>query len=170
MKTAEGPIQVTVQLATALSDLPGEHDFACWVNSALACAGIPLAAGSCVTIRLVDEQESQVLNSTFRNVPKPTNVLAFPAGPVNSAVIDDETELGDLVICAAVVMQEARAQAKPMVAHFAHLTIHGCLHLAGYDHMDDVQAAAMESLEVKVMADLGFPDPYGSATEDSSNA
>ncbi len=167
MSTEAAPVRVTLQLATASAGLPAEHEFAAWANRALARAGIPLTAGSCVTIRLVDEQESQVLNSTFRNVPKPTNVLAFPAGPVDSAVVDDDAELGDLVICASVVMQEARDQAKTVAAHFAHMTIHGCLHLAGYDHMDDAQAAEMESLEQQVMASLGFSDPYGNEIENN---
>jgi len=161
VNAAAGPVQVTVQLATAANDLPNERDFELWANRALSSATIPRSQHSCVTIRLVDEQESQHLNATFRNVPKPTNVLAFAAGPTDPAIPTDETEIGDLAICVAVVVREAREQHKTVQAHFAHLTIHGCLHLAGYDHMDDAQAAVMESLEQQVMADLGFPDPYG---------
>ncbi len=165
MNADQGPVRVTLQIATAFQGLPDEDDFTCWANRALASSGIPLTARSCVTIRIVDEQESQALNSSFRNVPKPTNVLAFPAGPVNPAIVDDDEELGDLVICAAVVAEEACDQQKNIAAHFAHMTVHGCLHLAGYDHIDNTQAAAMEALEEQIMASLGFPNPYGQNNE-----
>ena len=165
MNADQGPVRVTLQIASAFQGLPDEDDFACWANRALALSGIPLTTRSCVTIRIVDEQESQALNSSFRNIPKPTNVLAFPAGPVNPAIVDDDEELGDLVICAAVVAEEACDQQKETVAHFAHMTVHGCLHLAGYDHIDNAQAAAMEALEEQIMASLGFPNPYGQDNE-----
>lgn len=160
MNGAQDPVRVTLQIATESQGLPGEADFSRWAGRALTASRIPLTAHSCVTIRIVDEQESQTLNTTFRDVTKPTNVLAFPAGPVDPAVVDDDAELGDLVICAAVVKDEARDQEKDVIAHFAHMTVHGCLHLAGYDHMDDVQAAEMEALEIQIMGSLGFPDPY----------
>lgn len=165
MKGVQNPVRVTLQVAADSPELPGEEDFSCWAIRALTSSGIPLAARSCVTIRIVDEQESQALNTSFRNVPRPTNVLAFPAGQVNPAVFDDDEELGDLAVCAAVVVEEARDQHKKIAAHFAHMTVHGCLHLAGYDHIDDAEAAAMEALEVQIMASLGFPDPYGPDNE-----
>lgn len=170
MNAEPAPVRVELQLATELPDLPAASDFTRWANRAFARADMALKPGSCVTIRLVDEAESQTLNGTFRHVHKPTNVLAFPVGPMNAAVAGDEAELGDLAICAAVVMREAREQSKTVTAHFAHMTIHGCLHLAGFDHMDDIQAAEMESLEEQAMADLGFPAPYGHDEDDSSNA
>lgn len=165
MNADQDPVRVVLQIATAFRGLPDEGDFTCWANRALASSGIPLTARSCVTIRIVDEQESQALNSSFRNVPKPTNVLAFPAGPVNPAIVDDDEELGDLAICAAVVAEEACDQQKDLAAHFAHMTVHGCLHLAGYDHIDNTQAAAMEALEAQIMARLGFANPYGQDNE-----
>jgi probable rRNA maturation factor len=170
VNAAESPVRVTLQLATKLPGIPGQSEFTLWANRAMARAGIPLKQGSCVTIRLVDAAESQGLNTTFRNVPKPTNVLAFEAGPPSPATVSDETELGDLVICAAVVLQEAHEQAKDVGAHFAHMTIHGCLHLAGYDHIDDAEAEAMESLERQLMVELGFTDPYRDEDSKINNA
>lgn len=158
-------VRINLQVATESPGLPGEENFSAWASSALNASDIPLTPRSCVTIRIVDEHESQVLNTSFRNVPKPTNVLAFPAGPINPAVVDDDEELGDLVICAAVVLEEAREQEKDVAAHFAHMTVHGCLHLTGYDHVDDAQATAMEALEVQIMASLGFPNPYSRNNE-----
>ena len=165
MNGDHGPVRVSLQIATEAPALPGEEDFRTWAGLALISSGIPLTSRSCVTIRIVDEHESQALNTSFRNVPKPTNVLAFPAGPVNPAVVDDDEELGDLIICAAVVLEEAREQEKDVAAHFAHMTVHGCLHLAGYDHADDAQATEMEALEVQIMAGLGFPNPYSRNNE-----
>jgi len=161
----QDPVRVTLQIAAKLPGLPGVDDFACWAKRALAASGIPLTARSCVTIRIVDEHESQALNSSFRNVRRPTNVLAFPAGPVSPAVMDDDEELGDLAICAAVVAEEASDQQKALTAHFAHMTVHGCLHLAGYDHIDNAQAAEMEALEEQILASLGFPNPYDQSNE-----
>ena len=165
MNADQHSVRVTLQIATESRGLPGEEDFGCWAGRTLNSSGIPLTARSCVTIRIVDEQESQTLNTSFRNVPKPTNVLAFPAGPVDPAVVDDDEELGDLVICAPVVIDEAREQEKAVAAHFAHMTVHGCLHLAGYDHIDDAQAVEMEALEIQIMTSLGFPNPYSRNNE-----
>jgi len=154
-------IAVEVQVATAARPLPAAEDFCRWVRSALRGAGRVAETSTNVTVRIVDEAESQALNSSFRDVAKPTNVLAFPVEADSfPAHAEDEAELGDLVICAAVVTREAAGQAKPVEAHFAHMTVHGSLHLAGYDHLNDEQAAEMESLEKQILAGLGFPDPY----------
>jgi probable rRNA maturation factor len=158
-------VRVNVQRATRQRGLPRNADFVRWANAALVGAGIPLNACSCVTIRLVDEAESESLNGAFRKIHKPTNVLAFEGTGICAANDGDETELGDLVICAGVVLKEAHDQAKTAMAHFAHMTVHGCLHLAGYDHIDDAQAAGMERLEQQLMAELGFPDPYNDASD-----
>ena len=119
------------------------------------------AASGCdeveVAIRVVDDCESQELNRTYRGFDKPTNVLSFQAD------LPPEVELpllGDLVICAPVVEREAYEQEKTVEAHYAHMAVHGTLHLLGYDHEDDPSATLMEDLERKVMAGLGFPDPY----------
>ncbi|MEX2488213.1 MAG: rRNA maturation RNase YbeY, partial [Pseudomonadales bacterium] len=110
-----------------------------------------------ITIRIVSEEEMTELNGRFREKPRPTNVLSFPVG------VEDEdamTILGDVVLCAGVVIAEAAEQNKPVQIHFAHMVVHGMLHLKGYDHVQDNQAEEMESLERNIMGQLGFPDPY----------
>ncbi|OCG62861.1 rRNA maturation RNase YbeY [Gilliamella sp. wkB18] len=110
-----------------------------------------------ITIRIVDEQESQQLNSTYRHKDKPTNVLSFPfESPIEIAV----PLLGDLVICKQVVEVEAIAQHKSLTSHWAHMIVHGCLHLLGYDHILDEEAKEMENIEISIMQQLGFDDPY----------
>ncbi|MBL1293521.1 MAG: rRNA maturation RNase YbeY [Thiotrichales bacterium] len=108
-------------------------------------------------IRVVDKAESQELNKKYRDKDTPTNVLAFPLGAPDYVV---PLTLGDLVICAEIVEAEAKAQDKSLDAHWAHMIVHGVLHLLGFDHIDDDQASQMESLEVKVMQGLGFANPY----------
>ena len=115
-------------------------------------------ADSELTIRLVDETEGRELNNTWRHKDYPTNVLSFPAD-VPEGLLDIPL-LGDLVICVPVVEREAAEQGKSLEAHWAHLVIHGCLHLLGYDHIDDAEAEEMESLEQNLLAKLGHPDPY----------
>ena len=112
-----------------------------------------------VTVRITDRQESQQLNHEYRGKDKPTNVLSFPfeaPAPIQLPL------LGDLVICAPVVEQEAKEQHKELEAHWAHMVIHGCLHLLGYDHIDDAEAEAMEQLEIALMLELGYNNPYES--------
>jgi probable rRNA maturation factor len=125
-----------------------------------------------VTLRIVDEEEAQVLNRTYRGRDYATNVLSFPAEtmlPVEA--LADEAELGDIVICAPVVRAEAQAQGKALRAHWAHLVIHGTLHLLGYDHEVDAEAERMEARERAVLAGLGYPDPYaGETAGDSTQA
>ncbi len=110
-----------------------------------------------VTVRIVDSAESQQLNSDYRGKDKPTNVLSFPFEVPAGIELD---LLGDLVICKQVVEQEAGEQQKPLTAHWAHMVIHGTLHLLGYDHIDDEEAEVMESLETEIMQELEFEDPY----------
>jgi len=116
------------------------------------------SADSELTIRLVDEAEGRELNNTWRHKDYATNVLSFPAD-VPEGLLDIPL-LGDLVICVPVVEREAVEQGKSLEAHWAHLVIHGCLHLLGYDHIDDDEAEEMESLEQNLLAELGHPDPY----------
>lgn len=115
-------------------------------------------ADSELTIRLVDEAEGRELNNTWRHKDYPTNVLSFPAD-VPEGLLDIPL-LGDLVICVPVVEREAAEQGKSLEAHWAHLVIHGCLHLLGYDHIDDAEAEEMEGLEQNLLAELGHPAPY----------
>ena len=110
-----------------------------------------------MTVRIVDEAESHELNLNYRGKDRPTNVLSFPFE------CPDEVELpllGDLVICRQVVEREAQEQDKPLMAHWAHMVVHGSLHLLGYDHIEDDEAEEMESLETQIMTGLGFADPY----------
>lgn len=110
-----------------------------------------------LTIRLVDEAESQTLNRDYRGKDKSTNVLSFPfEGPPGVPL----PLLGDLVVCHAVVVREAEEQGKPLAHHYAHMVIHGTLHLMGYDHIDDDDAEEMEALERVLLAELDIPDPY----------
>jgi probable rRNA maturation factor len=163
MKASSGQVRVSVQIATAESGLPASDDFLLWVNSAVEAAGQSVPADTSVTIRVVDESESSALNGNFRDVAKPTNVLAFPVIPDEFVAGEaGESELGDLAICAPVVLREATEQAKTLAAHFAHMTVHGSLHLLGYDHINEQDATTMEALEQQVMEELGFPDPYSS--------
>ena len=110
-----------------------------------------------MTVRIVDEAESHALNLNYRGKDRPTNVLSFPFE------CPDEVELpllGDLVVCRQVVEREAQEQDKPLMAHWAHMVVHGSLHLLGYDHIEDDEAEEMESLETQIMTGLGFADPY----------
>ncbi len=133
--------------------LPTEGDFVSWLT--LALTGKREEAE--LSIRLVGTEESQGLNHQYRGKDKPTNVLSFPAD------LPPELELpllGDLVICVPVVSEEAQEQGKEAIAHWAHMTIHGCLHLLGYDHINDDEAQIMEALETQLLNELGYPDPY----------
>ena len=126
------------------------------------CAARALAgAGGEVTIRIVDEAESAMLNERYRGRNGPTNVLAFPAGDTMMSG-DEAGPLGDIVICAPVVAKEAAEQGKPLEAHWAHIVMHGCLHLVGYDHESDAEARRMEQRERALLAELSIADPYRS--------
>ncbi|PRD17449.1 rRNA maturation RNase YbeY [Pantoea coffeiphila] len=138
--------------------LPPEADFRRWLEAVLP----QFQPESEVTIRVVDEAESHELNHTYRGKDKPTNVLSFPfeAPPGIELPL-----LGDLIICRQVVEKEALEQEKALEAHWAHMVIHGSLHLLGYDHIEDDEAEEMESLETEIMLALGYPDPYISEKE-----
>jgi probable rRNA maturation factor len=132
---------------------PGPTQFQRWVRAALA--GRQTAVELC--IRIATANESRRLNARYRGHDKPTNVLSFPA---TAPAVLRQTLLGDLVICAQVVAKEAREQGKSPEAHWAHMTVHGVLHLLGYDHQKKREAERMEALERKILARLGYPDPY----------
>ena len=139
--------------AGAGESLPTAEDFEHWAAAALEGR---CAAGE-MTIRVVDMAEGTALNETYRRRSGPTNVLSFP---VENAAETEPPLLGDLVICAPVVMREAREQHKTPRAHWAHMTVHGSLHLLGYDHEEAEEAEDMEGLEKTILAGLGYPDPY----------
>ncbi|MHB1299917.1 MAG: rRNA maturation RNase YbeY [Burkholderiales bacterium] len=135
---------LSVQYASTAESLPTRPRFRKWVGAALQ-------APAKITIRIVDEEEGRNLNRDYRGRDYATNVLTFVYG---------ESE-GDIVICAPVLVKEALEQKKPLESHYAHMTVHGTLHLQGYDHESDGEAAIMESLEAAIMAKLGYADPYG---------
>lgn len=137
--------------------LPDDADFDHWVTSALQVAGH--SCDTSVAIRLVDAAEMQTLNHTYRHKDKPTNVLSFPFD-MPDGIDTLPPFLGDLAICAEVVFDEATAQNKTAQAHWAHMVVHGTLHLLGYDHIDDAEADIMERLEITILNQLGYPDPY----------
>ena len=141
---------ITVQFATADASVPAEKEILHWAGSVLALDG----SGGEVTIRITDEDEMQSLNNKWRNIDNPTNVLSFPLREAGSPL------LGDVVVCASVVGREAAEQAKAPDAHWAHIIIHGILHLMGYDHTEGREAEIMEAKETALMQELGFPDPY----------
>jgi probable rRNA maturation factor len=152
MKVSATNIELCLQNASSAATVPAVSDFERWLAVALESM-----AAAILTIRIVDEAESAELNQRYRQKSGATNVLSFPAD------LPDEVELpllGDLVICAPLVQSEALAQGKPVTAHWAHLVIHGSLHLLGYDHIEMAEAQEMESLETLLLQQLGFPDPY----------
>lgn len=148
-------ILLDLQLASSEKNLPDNEQIRRWLETALsACADKGDAE---VTVRLVDEQESASLNTQYRGREGSTNVLSFPSTLPDSLEPDF---LGDIVICAPVVIEEAKAENKELAAHWAHLCVHGCLHLLGYDHIEDSDAEIMEQLESQILLSLGYPDPY----------
>ena len=155
------PLQVDLQVAADKSAVPDGADWVAWVGAALSAGG--RSASGVVTVRLVAEEESAALNSTYRDKPGPTNVLAFSGpGELMSEVAVEQAllEHGDLVICLPIACREAVEQGKPPVAHLAHLVVHGTLHLIGYDHQQEADAERMESLEVRALNGLGIANPY----------
>ncbi|MGF1707600.1 rRNA maturation RNase YbeY [Enterovibrio baiacu] len=145
---------VDLQVATQNEEnLPSEEQLQTWFQQAVKS----FREQAEVTIRIVDEFESQSLNRDYRGKDKPTNVLSFPFEAPPGVELD---LLGDLIICRQVVEEEAKEQNKDLFAHWAHMVVHGSLHLLGYDHIDDEEAEEMESLEISIMNALEFPNPY----------
>lgn len=151
-------LELDLQLATNAPDLPALSQFERWTLAALA--GRRERAE--LTIRIVDPDEGAALNRQYRGLDRPTNVLSFPFELPPGIDPDDAIRdlLGDLVICAEVVRREALEQGKDAHAHWAHMVVHGVLHLLDYDHLDEAEAEAMETLETNILGGLGFPPPY----------
>lgn len=145
-------VNVDLQIATSDANIPEAAQISRWAS--LAYRGEDPTE---VTLRVVDAEESQDLNTRYRGKAKPTNVLSFPfEAPAGITV----PLLGDLVICADVVAREAAEQDKPLDMHWAHMVIHGILHLQGYDHETEAEAEIMEGIEIQLLAELGYPNPY----------
>ncbi len=150
---SEDDHEINIQIATQFDPLPSDVQLIAWARIAMR----HVKKSTELTIRIVDIPEIQTLNRTYRNKDKPTNVLAFPAE------VPDELNiplLGDIIICAPIIWEEAQQQHKDFEAHFAHMVIHGCLHLLGYDHVTPEQANEMEPLEIELLKALHFPNPY----------
>ena len=162
-------VQLDVQYAVDQADLPDEETIRAWIDMVLDMPGLEWRqdgkltvdtlrdSGVQLTVRLADREESAELNSHYRHRSGPTNVLSFP---YDQQVPVEPVLLGDIVICAPLVVTEAQQQSKPVMAHWAHLVIHGVLHLLGYDHESVADADIMESMEARVLQQLGLPDPY----------
>ena len=158
--------EIDVQYATEKSPtMPSEEQISTWVNNALSLHD---SEGG-LTVRITNEAEITELNRDYREKDKPTNVLSFPMDlpadlpmglPTELAEEIGVSMLGDIVICASIVEKEATEQNKSSQSHWAHMVIHGTLHLLGYDHIDDKEAEEMESLEIEIMHKLGYKDPY----------
>ncbi len=150
-------MNIDLQIASDNPPLPSQQQFEQWVE--LAC---PQRLKAELVVRLVDEDESAELNLSYRQKKGSTNVLSFPferpEGLPDDVLIDDC--LGDLVICVPVVKQQAEEQGKTVTDHWAHLVIHGCLHLQGYDHIEEKDANVMEGLEIELLNSVGIANPY----------
>jgi len=155
-------LHVDVQSASS-EPVPGNDDIRRWVAAALAGGAHAGEAGLCV--RLVDRAEMSSLNQTYRDKKGTTNVLSFPADLPADV---DLPLLGDIVICAPVVREEAVTQGKSNEAHWAHMAVHGTLHLLGYDHLEEKEAALMESLETDILANLDYANPHDKPQDNQS--
>ena len=152
-------LELSLGYALPRTGLPTRPQFRQWVLAALSGAG--RRCDSEVAIQLVDAAEGQAMNRQYRGKDYATNVLSFPADLPEGLPEDfDFPQLGDLVICAPVVAREAAEQGKALGDHYAHLTIHGVLHLLGFDHVEEAEAEEMEALERQILASLGIADPY----------
>ena len=152
-------IEVDYQVEPGISEniyVPGEQLVSSWIETALRVISYdkPVQVSVCV----VSRQEITTLNDKYRNMNKATNVLSFPYESMPGVELP---LLGDIVVCAEVVNEEAQQQGKSLQQHWAHMIVHGTLHLLGYDHIRDTDAQQMESIEVKVLSNLEFSNPYG---------
>ena len=148
-------LEVDVQIASEEDDLPDPECIRTWVEAAVG----GLSKDAELTIRIVDEMESAELNGRYRHKAGPTNVLSFPFESPPGVTI---SLLGDIVVCAPVVRREAGEQSKSLNSHWAHMIVHGALHLLGYTHEHDEDAEEMEAMETRILGRLGFDNPYES--------
>ena len=148
--------KINVEYVSNASELPAEVKIAHWAQAALEGYERDVEVG----VRIVDESEIIQLNQRFRKKAEPTNVLSFPFEDPPGTQTD---VLGDVVVCAPIVSSQAQTEGKPLSAHWAHMVVHGIMHLRGYDHETPKEADAMEHMETRILEGLGFPDPYASS-------
>lgn len=147
-------MDVDLDIQREVEGLPKDQELVKWVKEVLT---LEQHGDTELTIRFVSEEESAELNNQYRNKQSSTNILSFPFE------MPDEVELnllGDLIICSDIVKKEAAEQQKEELAHWAHMIVHGTLHLLGYDHLTDAEASIMETKEIKILSQLGYSDPY----------
>lgn len=147
-------MEVSLDVQREVDALPEDDEILAWVKEVLVAEK---QDDTELTVRIVSREESAALNEQYRNKKGPTNVLSFPFEAPAEVDID---LLGDLVICSDVVKQQANEQHKQELAHWAHMIVHGTLHLLGYDHLTDDEANVMETKEITILSQLGYPDPY----------
>jgi probable rRNA maturation factor len=158
--TKQASLVVEVQIACDDPCVPPVREIETWISRAVAASGRSLVSETELSVRLVDKVEIRTLNRDYRQKDAATNVLSFRAGAINGLPADTAQALGDIVICAEVISEEAAEQEKPVEDHWAHMLVHGTLHLLGYDHDTDADAAEMERLEARILTDYGLTDPY----------
>lgn len=152
-------ISINLNIDVESAHHPHKSEFEKWINAALSHlpSGRVPTNGSSINIAIIDAKYSEHLNSEYRQKNKPTNVLSFPNTPIPG---EETTSLGDLAICDSIVEQEAATQGKKSKSHWAHLTLHGFLHLLKYDHVEELAAREMEQIEIETLKELGYPNPY----------
>ncbi len=153
-------VTADVQVACDDPDIPGHGDIQTWIAATVEQSGRQPDASAEVAVRIVDADEIQTLNRLYRDKDMPTNVLSFPAGEIAGLPQEAGRQLGDVVVCASVVAAEASKQGKALDDHWAHMIVHGTLHLLGFDHEEEAQALEMEGLETQILASQSVTDPY----------
>jgi probable rRNA maturation factor len=152
---ADPPAAIDVQFASSHECLPDPQRLRDWAAAALASED---RSGAEICVRVVDEAEGRQFNARYRGIDRATNVLSFPTD--QEGLPEDCARLGDILLCAPIVVRESELQHKPVNDHWAHLVVHGVLHLLGYDHISEDEARAMEGREIDVLERLGIPNPY----------
>ncbi len=153
-------VTADLQVACNASDIPSADEFKTWVAEAVGQSGRAPDRDTEIAVRVVDADEIRTLNRLYRDKDTPTNVLSFPAGAIEGLPPEAPRLLGDVVVCASVVAAEAAEQGKAVADHWAHMIVHGTLHLLGFDHETDAEAAEMEALEARILASQSVTDPY----------
>ncbi|MFL0800098.1 MAG: rRNA maturation RNase YbeY [Agarilytica sp.] len=152
-------INADIQIASDCTSTPNKADIVLWIETTLKA--IDITDDKEISVRIIDESESQQLNHQYRQIDKPTNVLSFPCELPEEV---DIPLLGDLAICSPIVAREAQEQTKTPESHWAHMVVHGTLHLLGFDHIEDSEAEHMEGIETSILTSLGYPAPYEQAS------